>query len=423
MQPFVLRLIILAALAAAPAAAHSEDLVEFLTGAKAHGHVSEIRKADKEFDFVLNLAGQSLTRTYAFSQVHAVTMNGKRFVLTENTSGTGSKAPATLSRQQVLALINTLGSTPPDWYEQTPLEHPESLDLSWPKKPPTKGWKNQVNIGQYLWDIIYPNPNKWRSGIRLLHHELTIHKDQPELLDRDMQVLGQAYFNLLQDYPRAAFWLSQAEPLPGRARIALAECYWRLGNKAMALEKVGRQALPVQAIKLLGDMGYTDRATRLAELFAKRGDPHVPYLLAGDASRLAGQLDQAVGFYQKVLDAEQARNADYTQRYRSRAQESIDAIRLFDQADLDRVADGSYRAASTGYNGPVEVEATVADGKLTSLEVVDHREKQFYAALTDTPNQILDRQSVREIDGTSGATITSQAIVNATARALATGSN
>jgi len=53
--------------------------------------------------------------------------------------------------------------------------------------------------------------------------------------------------------------------------------------------------------------------------------------------------------------------------------------------------------------------------------VIKHVEKQFYAAITDTTNQIVKKQSVNGIDATSRATITSQAIVNATAKALAKG--
>ena len=94
---------------------------------------------------------------------------------------------------------------------------------------------------------------------------------------------------------------------------------------------------------------------------------------------------------------------------------------LFDKADVSQVTDGTYKASSTGYTGALEVEVRVASGKIEGLRVTKHREKQFYAALTDTPNQILNKQSVKGIDATSRATITSQAIVNATARALATG--
>jgi len=51
-----------------------------------------------------------------------------------------------------------------------------------------------------------------------------------------------------------------------------------------------------------------------------------------------------------------------------------------------------------------------------------HKEKQFFAALTDIPQQIVSKQSIHGIDSLSGATVTSQAIVNATAKALASGS-
>ena len=92
------------------------------------------------------------------------------------------------------------------------------------------------------------------------------------------------------------------------------------------------------------------------------------------------------------------------------------------QADVSRVADGSYRSSSIGYNGNLEVEVQVAGGQINAVKVTRHREKQFYAALTDTPGQILKKQSVQGVEATSRATITSQAIVNATAKALAQGS-
>jgi hypothetical protein len=44
---------------------------------------------------------------------------------------------------------------------------------------------------------------------------------------------------------------------------------------------------------------------------------------------------------------------------------------------------------------------------VTAVKVTKHREKQFYAALTDTPAKILKKQSVQGIDATSRATITS----------------
>ena len=420
-HPLLLLLPLLFLPPAAPASA--DDLVEFLSGARARGQIEAIRKSEREFDFRVTLGGRSIVRTYPFARVHAVTLDGKRYVLTEKPAAAADSGATDRSRKDVLELIDSVGRTPPPWYDETPLEYPETLDLSWPLRPPKKGWNNQVNLGQYLWDIINPNPDRWKSGVRLIHHELTRHQDDPTLLRRDMRTLGGMYFRLFQDYPRAAFWLRQAGVGPGDPQsVALAECYWRLGCKPLAMEMLGGSTARLQAIKLLGDMGQTERAVELAKRFAKAGRPHEAYLLAGDACRLAGRYDQAVAFYQRVIDAGEARNEDYGRRYRSRARDSIEAIRLFEHAEVSRVADGAYRGSSVGYNGPVEVEVTVAGGKITGVQVTEHREKQFYAALEDTPAQILGKQSVREIDGTSGATITSQAIVNAAAKALAEGS-
>lgn len=423
MRQFVVRSLPLLLCLAAASPALAEDLVEFLSGAKARGDVEEIRKSQREFDFRVTLGGRSVVRTYPFAQVHAVTLDGQRFVLTEKASGGENPGTAVRSRSEVLELIRSVGPTPPDWYEETPLEYPDTLDLSWPLKPPTKGWNNQVNVGQYIWDIINPNPNRWKSAVRLVHHEMTLHQNDPALLRRDMRMLGGMYFRLFQDYPRAAFWFRQADVGTGDPQsVALAECYWRLGCRPLAMETLRGRAVPLQAIKLLGDMGQTDRAVQLAGRFSQSGRVHEAYLLAGDACRLAGRYDQAISFYQRVIDADEARNEDYGQRYRGRARDSIEAIRLFEQADVRRVANGSYRDSSVGYNGPVEVEVTVADGEIADVQVTEHQEKQFYAALKDTPEQILDKQSVQDIDGTSGATITSQAIVNAAAKALAQGS-
>jgi uncharacterized protein with FMN-binding domain len=407
-----------------------EDVVEFLSGAKARGTVKEIRRDKKEFDLEVRLGTRRSLRTFRFDRVHAVTMNGKRYVLTEKESTPGDSADGgsgTLrTRAEVLELINTLGRTPPDWLASTPLDYPPTLELDWPIKPDDKGWNNQKNVGQYKWDIINPNPGRWRSGLRLIYEIMSLHKDDPPLLRRDMTVIAEMYFELFQDYVRAAFWLQQADAqLPQPQGVRLAECYWRLGNKQMALQMLNTKRLPVSAIKLLGDLGQTDRATKLAESFARSRPQlaHEPYLLAGDACRLAGRYEEAIRFYQRVLQADKARNEDYEKIYMGRAQDSIEAIELFDKADVTQVADGSYEASSTGYNGPLKVKVEVAGGKIINLRVTEHQEKQFYAALTDTPTQILKKQSVQGIDATSRATITSQAIVNSTAKALAKGAS
>lgn len=426
MRPITLPFCLFVLLTAVGVAA-ALDEVEFLSGAKMQGTVKAIRKEAREFDFEAQIGGRTILRTYSYDQVHKVTINGKPYVLTQpssndNAATPSGKAAPVRSEAEVERLINQAGQSPPDWYESTPLEYPKTLDLSWPLKPPGKGWNNQKNMGQYIWDIINPNPRRWHSGIRLVHHMLGLHKDNRTLLQRDMTALGGMYFRLLQDYPRAAFWLRQARlSASDPQRIMLAECYWRLGSAKMANEILSSHRLPLSAIKLLGDMGQTDRAVRLAEAFGQQNRPHEAYLLAGDACRQAGRYDDAIRYYEKVIDSPEARNEEYGKRFRGRAADSIQAIRLFDQADVGQVADGKYKGVSVGYNGDIEVEVTVRSGRIQELRVTRHTEKQFYAAITDTIQQITESQSVRNIDATSRATITSQAIVNATAKALAQG--
>lgn len=399
----------------------AEDVVEFLNGSKLTGKILEIRKPDREFDFECMIGGQQVKQTIPYSKVHAVSLSGKRFVLTpmdsagESESGTSSAAKSPDEVQQVIA---TLGASDPDWLASTQLNHPKSLDLAWPMKAEGP-WNESKNVGQYIWGRVNPNVARWKSGIKLLYECMDRHQQDRTLLVRDMEKLGVMYFELLQDYPRAAYWLQKAKVRPDKkSGVYLAECYYRLGSKSMAMRVLNARQLNVGAIKLLGELGEIDKALLITRAYESSGLFNEAWLNAGDALRSAGRLEEAIEYYQKVLDRDQARNKEYLQRYRGRASESIELIRLFDRADVSRVADGSYRASATGYNGPLEVEVTVKDAKITDVRVVKHKEKQFYAALTDTPKQIIDTQGFSDIDGTSGATITSQAVVNATARAL-----
>lgn len=419
-----LRLMTLLVLAFFVQAATAQDTVEFLSGAKLQGKVTAIHREAKKITFESKLGTRTISRDFRYAQIHAIVYRGKRFVLTPKPAAAPagpSARPGTRSKAEIERLIDSVGSTPPDWLDATNLNLPNTLDLSWPLKPPNKGWRNQENIGQFYWDIINPNPNRWKEGVKLVYTVMPRHQNDPALLRRDRMKLGSIYFELFQDYPRAAYWFRQAriaktEP----ASVTLAECYWRMGSKPMALEQLKSRTLTMNAIKLYGDMGDTKTAVQFAVQAAK-SQPHQAYLLAGDACRVAGRFDDAIGYYNKVLNAGAARNKDYEKRFKSRARESIEAIELFDKADPKRVSTGTYRASTTGYSGPVEVEVQVSDGKIEAVRVLRHQEKQFYAALTDTPNQILKKQSVKGVDATTRATITSQAIVNATAKALAQG--
>ena len=409
----------------------AEDLIEFLSGAKVTGRVVSIDKEKKTLVFEAKISNRTFKKTYAYSRIHAVTYKGKRIVFNEKSTPSSESSSTTSSTEnnvsrskaEVQRLIEQTGSTPPDWYEQTPINHPRSLDLSWPIKPPVKGWNNQKNMGQYIWDIINPNPSKWKSGTRLVHHIMSKHQSSPHLLQRDMKALGSMYFRFFEDYPRAAFWFQKAKvtgsEMPG---ILLAECYWRLGSKEMALEMIGSTKYPnMQSVKLLGDMHETEKALKLAESFRSQNQKPHALILAGDACRNVGRLEDAIEYYERVIKAASGDNNHHKQLVINRAKENMASIQLFDQANVKEVADGKYLARQTGFTGPIEVEVTVKNGTMTSVKVVRHTEKQFYSALTDTPARLIKKQSVKGIDTTSRATITSNAIINATAKALAQG--
>jgi uncharacterized protein with FMN-binding domain len=442
--------------AADPLAPSSKKVIlELLTGAQVSGRITA--KDDQSVTVEASVGGRTFTRKYPLERVRAVVVGEQRTVLNEssggspppttggsskppNSSGTATKrgagnagssqpAGATRSRVEIENLIEEMGRTPPDWWDATPLNYPKTLDLAWPEKP-EGNWNNQKNVGQYLWDIIQPNPNKWREGIRFVHFLLEQHQGDRAKSERDMFTLGRLYYLLLQDYGRAAFWWRKAgvERGPNHPEgVYLADCYWRLGSKPMALDylnRMSRSAVPITAIKQLADMGETRAALQLADAAVRGGYADLGYLYAGDACRIEGQFDQAIRYYDKVLTLELRGNegeVNRIKRAQTRARTNIEAIRIFDELDLKRIPDGTYRGAAPAYAGELQVEVTVRSGRLEDVKVVRHEEKQYYAAMLETPRKIVQQQGLTGVDATTGATITSEAIINAAAKALGSG--
>ena len=250
-----------------------------------------------------------------------------------------------------------------------------------------------------------------------MHHVLTINEKNPKALNNAVGSLSHMYAQLVEDYPRGAFWARKS----GRDPILLANCYWKMGSKEMAVEIIGKYGIDTTRnctiVKLWADMGEFDRAIRLAEASMDVGRPDAVYLAAGDACRLARRYPQAIAYYQKVVAMNEG--AGDLKMNRGRAAASLAAIKLFDALNLTRVADGKYKSSSFAYTGPLEVEVAVKSGRIEAVKVTKHTEKQFYSSITDTTSRIIAKQSVIGIDATSGATITSEAIINATAKALA----
>ena len=77
-------------------------------------------------------------------------------------------------------------------------------------------------------------------------------------------------------------------------------------------------------------------------------------------------------------------------------------------------ADGTYTAKAFGRNGYLTVETVISDGRIASVTVTEHTETAGIAdgALKYIPSRIVENNSVN-VDAIAGATLTSDAILNA----------
>ncbi|MCL2580307.1 MAG: FMN-binding protein [Oscillospiraceae bacterium] len=86
---------------------------------------------------------------------------------------------------------------------------------------------------------------------------------------------------------------------------------------------------------------------------------------------------------------------------------------------------GSYTAVVPGFQeAPMTVEVHFSENQITGIEIFEHGESVYgsgwaFRALPGVPDQILVRQSTRDIDTFTGATITRGAVISAVESAIA----
>ncbi len=146
-----------------------------------------------------------------------------------------------------------------------------------------------------------------------------------------------------------------------------------------------------------------------------------PFALAGNACRFAGRYDKAAEYYKKVLTATQGSGRG--KQNSDRASASAEAMKLIQTLGRSRIPNGTYKGSSRGYKSTVEVEVAVKDNKLVSVEVTRENDTRFFADIAQrgVPPRIVGRQGIKGVDTVTGATITSEAIINATVKALSSG--
>ena len=90
------------------------------------------------------------------------------------------------------------------------------------------------------------------------------------------------------------------------------------------------------------------------------------------------------------------------------------------QVQTGILKDGTYTGTADGFGGELVMEAVIKDGMMQSLQVVKNNESAVLAeeALTQVPKRIKEAQSL-QVDGSTGATMTTQAIQAATSDCIA----
>ena len=83
--------------------------------------------------------------------------------------------------------------------------------------------------------------------------------------------------------------------------------------------------------------------------------------------------------------------------------------------------DGTYQGESEGVHGAIKVEVSVKGGKIAKVAIVNQEESSGVAsvALQRIPQEIVKAQKT-DVEVVSGASSSSKAIMEATAKALAT---
>lgn len=85
----------------------------------------------------------------------------------------------------------------------------------------------------------------------------------------------------------------------------------------------------------------------------------------------------------------------------------------------DDLVSGTFAGSAEGHNGPVEVSVSLVDSVISEVEIVSEKESEGVSdnAINKMPGRIVEANSIG-VDGISGATFSSSAILQATSRAL-----
>lgn len=131
-----------------------------------------------------------------------------------------------------------------------------------------------------------------------------------------------------------------------------------------------------------------------------------------DVDTVSGATFSSNGIIEAV---ENALNVEQTEESQSNSVEESQNAEL----DLSKIEDGDYTGTGTGFRGETEVIVSVEDHKITSITIESYQDdQQFFERAENTIiSEIIDQQKL-DVDTVSGATFSSNGIIEAVANAL-----
>lgn len=190
---------------------------------------------------------------------------------------------------------------------------------------------------------------------------------------------------------------------PNFAYLSLASCLAHFGEYDKALEYLDiAMKNPPSPPWAISAMANTH--SRMGDIYAEMGDVAKAREHYSEAIRLFPLSDQPYGRH--LL----ARNA-------AKVQTKLDLLTM-QSLQLSQLRDGTYIGNALGYSDQkdLEVTLTLKSGKITDVKVA-HAEKIELNATKIVPQRIIDKQSLK-VDAVTGATVTSQGIIDGAFQAL-----
>ena len=189
------------------------------------------------------------------------------------------------------------------------------------------------------------------------------------------------------------------------AYLCYASCLAHFGESTQALQVLNQAMndLPAKPWRIANTANIHNH---YGDLYAKTGDLAKAREHYAEAIRLYPTSDQPYGRH-------------LLPRQAAKVKTKLDLLTMQSLATT-RLRDGTYIGRALGYSDKkdLEIVVTIRAGKIANV-TVKHEEKIDLNATTIIPQRIVGKQSL-QVDGVTGATVTSQAIVDGAFQALKT---